>query len=338
MKEILALIPARSGSKSVKDKNIRLLAGKPMLVYSIEHAMKSKYISRIIVSTDSEEYAAIARKYGAEIPFLRPKELAGDFSLDIETFEHALNFLKKNEGYEPDLVVQLRPTYPVRNPKDIDHMIEMMLKDDSIDSVRCVAPAKEIAYKMWRETENGEIVPILTDIPEAYNMPRQKLPQIYYQNACIDVVKATVITQQHSMSGEKIMPYKLNHNYDIDTEEDFINAELAFKIMRGGNRFVFDIDGVLTANGENLNYEMALPNKKMIKVVNWLHDMGNEIILFTARGYKTGINWEKVTKIQMNGWGVNYDELKFGKPNADYYVDDKMLGVEALISIFDGMN
>lgn len=222
---VLAIIPARSGSKSVKDKNIRLMNGKPMIAYSIEHALSSKLINRVIVSTDSPVYADIARKCGAEVPFLRPDEISTDTSLDIEVFEHALNFLKDNEDYTPDVVVQLRPTYPIRNVEDIDKMITMLMEDDSLDSIRCIAPAKEIAYKMWFLNDDGTISPILTDIPEAYNMPRQELPKIYYQNACIDVMRPDVITRHHSMSGKKIKGYIMEHNFDIDTEEEFLNAE-----------------------------------------------------------------------------------------------------------------
>lgn len=222
---VLAIIPARSGSKSVKDKNIRMMNGKPMLAYSIEHALSSEKINRVIVSTDSERYGAIALKYGAEVPFLRPAEISGDTSLDIEVFEHALNFLKDKESYVPDVVVQLRPTYPIRNTEDIDRMVQMLADDLTIDSVRCIAPAKEVAYKMWRLGDDGIITPLLTDIPEAYNMPRQQLPKIYYQNACIDVVRTKVITQQHSMSGKRIKGYIMEHNFDIDTEEEFLNAE-----------------------------------------------------------------------------------------------------------------
>lgn len=223
--EVLAIIPARSGSKSVKDKNIRLMNGKPMLAYSIEHGLASEKINRVIVSTDSSRYADIALQYGAEVPFLRPKEISGDTSLDIEVFEHALNFLKEKEGYIPDIVVQLRPTYPIRRTEDIDRMIQLLIEDKTIDSVRCIAPAKEVAYKMWRMNDDGIITPLLTDIPEAYNMPRQQLPKIYYQNACIDVVRPSVITEQHSMSGKRIKGYIMEHNFDIDTEEEFLNAE-----------------------------------------------------------------------------------------------------------------
>ncbi len=334
MAKVLAVIPARSGSKSVKDKNIRLINGKPLLAYSIEHALASRYINKVIVSTDSEEYAQIAKEYGAEVPFLRPAEISGDDSLDIEAFAHALKELKENQDYIPDVVVQLRPTYPIRNIKDIDEMVSLILKDDSIDSVRCIAPAKEIPYKMWREMENGCIVPILTDIKEAYNIPRQKLPLIYYQNACIDVVKASVIMDKYSMSGDKILGYKMSHNYDIDTEEEFLKAEQYINLTIGGKKFVFDIDGVVAKFNENLDYASSKPNIKMINIINKLYDMGNTIVLFTARGYKTGIDWSKVTKDQMEAWGVKYNQLLFGKPDADYYIDDKMLAIEKLYEIF----
>lgn len=234
--EVLAVIPARSGSKSVKDKNIREIAGKPMIAYSIEHGLASKKINRVIVSTDSERYADIARQYGAEVPFLRPAEYAKDDSLDLEVFEHALQFLKETEGYVPDLIVQLRPTYPIRRIKDIDAMVEIMEKDSSIDSVRCIAPAKEIPYKMWLKEENNEIKPLMTNIPECYNMPRQKLPKVYYQNACIDVIRTSVITDRHSMSGKKIVGYEMDENFDIDTEEEFVRAAEFVAAQNDGER------------------------------------------------------------------------------------------------------
>ncbi|NLG04904.1 MAG: acylneuraminate cytidylyltransferase [Clostridia bacterium] len=334
MKEILAIIPARSGSKSVKDKNIRLIDGKPMLAYSIMHAKESNYITRIIVSTDSEQYGEIAKEYGAEVPFMRPAEYATDTATDYDVFSHALNFLKEKEGYVPELVVQLRPTYPIRNPKDIDAMVEKMLADPSIDSMRCIAPATEIAYKMWHLSEDGTISPIMKDIEECYNMPRQQLPKVYYQNACIDVIRTNVITQQHSMSGRKICGYQMTENFDIDTEAEFKRAEEYLKIKNGNKRFVFDIDGVIAGFRAGLDYAMAPPQTDMINVINHLYDLGNEIVLFTARGYVTGIDWTFVTRKQMQDWGVKYHELIMGKPNADYYVDDKMLDMNFLLRYF----
>lgn len=332
--EVLALIPARSGSKSVKDKNIRDINGKPMIAYSIEHGLRSEYVNRVIVSTDSKKYAEIARKYGAEVPFLRPEEFARDNSLDIEVFEHALKWLKEKENYVPDIVVQLRPTYPVRNVKDIDKMVEMMMADMTIDSVRCIAPAKEIPYKMWLKGENGQIHPLMKDMKECYNMPRQELPKAYYQNACIDIIRADVITEQHSMSGKRIIGYEMEENFDIDTEEEFARTAEYLRISSGGRKFVFDIDGVIAKIQKDLDYSLSEPDEKMVEIINKLYDMGNYIVLFTARGYVTGKDWSDVTKQQMERWGVKYHELKFGKPNADFYVDDKMISLERLRELF----
>lgn len=257
--KILAIIPARAGSKSVPNKNIREIAGKPMIAYSIEHALESKLINRVIVSTDSEQYAQIAKYYGAEVPFLRPAEYATDTALDYDVFFHALTWLKEHEGYQPDVVVQLRPTYPIRKAEDIDAMIQMLLDYPEADSVRSMAKAKEIPYKMWRlaDLEDGmekgniginyvkkaeaeknghinihkkRILPLMTDIPECYNMPRQQLPQVYYQNACIDVFRSRVVLENNSMSGNYILGYEMSENYDIDTEEDM---EKAIQAMKG---------------------------------------------------------------------------------------------------------
>jgi len=330
---ILAVIPARSGSKSVPHKNIRELAGKPMLAYSIEHAKKSSYINRIILSTDSMEYAKIGNEYGAEVPFQRPKEYSTDESLDFETFLHCMTYLKEEENYIPDIVVQLRPTYPIRNIQDIDNMISILMNHPEADSIRSIAPAKELAYKMWRKDDEGFITPIMKDIAEAYNMPRQKLPAIYYQNACIDVTRGKTILEQSSMTGKSIMGYEMNHNYDIDTEEELKKAEAFITMSKGSKRFVFDIDGVIANLSPNNDYNLAQPNYDMIKVINKLVLMGNEIVLFTARGYVTGTDWENITREQLSDWGVCYDKLLFGKPNADYYVDDKMLDMNKLKDI-----
>ncbi len=329
-KKILAVIPARSGSKTVIDKNIRLINEKPMISYSIQHAIESKYINRIIVSTDSIHYAEIAQQYGAEIPFIRPKEIAQDDSLDIEVFEHALNYLKEKEQYEPDIVVHLRPTYPIRNVRDIDNMIKLLLDNRNIDSVRCIVPIKDTPYKMWRKDSNGKLCPLLNDIKEAYNMPRQKLPQVYLQNACIDVIRTTVITEQHSMTGKEIYGYEMTENYDIDTEEDFLRAEQILSLSTGKKSYVFDIDGVIAKPNKSLEYGKSLPNIDIIHMINQLYDAGNEIVLFTARGYKTGIDWTQITREQMSQWGVKYTKLMFNKPAGDFYIDDHNLDINIL--------
>lgn len=226
---ILAIVPARSGSKSVVNKNIRLINNKPMMAYSIEHALNSKLINRVIVSTDSEEYAEIARQYGAEVPFIRPAEYATDTALDIDVFRHALTFLKETEGYEADIVVQLRPTYPYRDPADIDAMIQLMIDDPQTDAVRSVMLNEVVPHKMWYMADDNQITPILTDIPEAYNMPRQQLPKTYYQNGNVDVLRPANIFEMNSMTGKKIKGYEMKEMYDVDTEADFARVAAFMK-------------------------------------------------------------------------------------------------------------
>lgn len=333
-KNILAIIPARCGSKSVPNKNIRVLNGKPMLAYSIEHALQSKLINRVILSTDSIEYAEIGRSYGAEVPFIRPVKYATDSALDIDVFYHCLNYLKETEDYEADIVVQLRPTYPVRKVDDIDTMIELLIQNKDADSVRSMSLAKEIPYKMWKKGRDGTILPVISDLHECYNMPRQELPTAYYQNACIDVVRGDVILRRKSMSGNTILGYEMKDNFDIDTEEELQIATKRLEIEEGKKRFVFDIDGVIAKLESNNNYELSKPNEKVIDIINKLYEMGNYIVLFTARGYVTGKDWNIITSGQMKDWGVKYHELHFGKPNADYYIDDKSLELEQLLKLF----
>ena len=230
---MLALIPARSGSKSVPDKNIRPFAGKPMLAHSIEHAQAARCVDRVIVSTDSERYAEIARTYGAETPFLRPAELAADDSTDLVVFRHALDWLREHEHWRPEIVVHLRPTYPTRNPTDIDRVVDILRADEALDSVRTVAPAPATPFKMWLRGADGLLTPVVDRGDEAYNMPRQALPPVFLQNACIDAVRSRVILEQHSMTGRRIYGYVLEENLDIDTLEDLEVALASMETRHG---------------------------------------------------------------------------------------------------------
>src|SRR5512145_1145659 len=158
MTEILALIPARGGSKGIPRKNIRSFAGYPLIAWSIAAAKQSSLVTRVIVSTDDEEIAAVAHEWGAETPFLRPAELAQDKTTDLPVFEHALQWLEEHEGYRPEIVLQLRPTSPIR-PKDmLDRSIRILLNHADADCVRGVVPAGQNPFKMWRF--DGEEKPV----------------------------------------------------------------------------------------------------------------------------------------------------------------------------------
>src|SRR5512141_618335 len=179
MTEVLAIIPARGGSKGIPRKNIRDFAGYPLIAYSIAAARQAASVTRVIVSTDDEEIAAVARQWGAETPFLRPAELAEDKTTDLPVFEHALKWLEEIEGYRPEIVVQLRPTSPIRPMNMLDDAIQVLLDHEDADCVRGVVPAGQNPFKMWRFNGEGRpLKPLLevAGIAEPYNAPRQILP------------------------------------------------------------------------------------------------------------------------------------------------------------------
>jgi len=264
--EILAIIPARGGSKTVPRKNIQPLAGHPLIAYSIAAGLQAQRVSRVIVSTDDEEIAKISRSYGAEVPFLRPASLAQDETVDLPVFKHGLEWLAENEAYQPEIVVQLRPTSPLRPPDCVDSAIEIFLENNNRDSVRGVIPSGQNPYKMWRISSKGNLQPLLgNDFEEPYNMPRQQLPQTYWQTGHIDVIRASTILEKGSMSGDNILPLIMDPRYvgDIDTAKDHEHAQWILghsdlPLIRPGRKVrlipqkvelvVFDFDGVMTDN------------------------------------------------------------------------------------------
>lgn len=221
----LCIIPARGGSKSIPRKNLRPLGGKPLMAYSIEQALSSSLITRTIVSTDDSEIAEVAREFGAEVPFLRPAELAADTSTDLQLFQHALAWLAKTEGYVPDICVHLRPTHPIRRIEDIEQIIDILWRNPELDSVRSIAPAAETPFKMWFRGADGLLENAMqTSIKEAHSLPRQLLPEVFLQNASIDAVRTRVITETGSMTGKRIYGYLMETSFDIDTETDMDKA------------------------------------------------------------------------------------------------------------------
>jgi CMP-N,N'-diacetyllegionaminic acid synthase len=334
---VLAIVPARSGSKSVPGKNVLSFRGKPLLVHSIEHGLAARNVDRVLVSTDSEEYRALGIGAGAEAPFLRPAEFAQDHSTDIEVFDHALQWLEKNEGYRPEICVHLRPTYPTRTVQDVEKAVSILAADPTADSVRSVTPAPHTPYKMWRLTDTGTLRPLLGGPPEAYNLPRQVLPPVYLQNAAVDAVRARVIREQYSMSGSRILAYVMDRFHDVDDWAELAAAEreLPGGELPTGRTFAFDMDGVIATLVPDNNYLEAAPYAPAVDVVNRLHDAGNRIVIYTARGSMTGIDWTDITYDQLRRWGVRHHELRFGKPAADFYIDDRMISLASLQAWMD---
>jgi N-acylneuraminate cytidylyltransferase/CMP-N,N'-diacetyllegionaminic acid synthase len=224
-KEFLGLIPARGGSKSIPLKNIKPLLGKPLIAYTIEEALKSKYLDRIIVSTDDAQIAKISNEYGADVPFIRPKELAQDTSPTLPVIQHALMYLK-SEGYIPDFVVLLQPTSPLRQVKHIDEAIEKIL-DTNADSV--ISLTKSEIHPYWMCKLDGDKVYPFIDTGKK-SLRRQDLPIIYKLNGAIVVSKTEVILSGKSWQKQDIRAIIMDPIYsiDIDTPLDFYIAE---KIM-----------------------------------------------------------------------------------------------------------
>jgi YrbI family 3-deoxy-D-manno-octulosonate 8-phosphate phosphatase len=267
MTEILALIPARGGSKGIPGKNIRSFAGFPLIAWSIAAARQSEWVTRVIVSTDDPAIAAVAREYGAEAPFLRPAEISQDTTTDLPVFEHALKWLEDVEGYRPDVVVQLRPTSPIRPRAMLDDAIRILLDHADADCVRGVVPAGQNPFKMWKFNGEGRPLNALLEVEgirEPYNAPRQVLPPVYWQTGHIDAIRISTITQKKSLTGDVVYPLLIDPAYtvDIDTLPDWAKYEaVAYSglsmISPGNSRrsmpvtikmIICDFDGVVTDN------------------------------------------------------------------------------------------
>jgi len=244
---IYAVVPARSGSKGVKGKNIKEFCGKPLMAWAINNGVKSKYITRTFVSTDSEDYRKIALEHGAEAPFLRPAEISHDTATDFQLFEHFITWMKENDpNRQPTLLVQLRPTAPCTTTEMVDEAIEKFLKheEEGFDSMRSVTPADHEPFNMYF-TDFGEphrLKPIIPSthhrdddkhiIPEPQSVARQILPSIYWSNAYIDMFRPQTVTEQKSCMGARCLSFimKPEDCQDIDNAEQWARAEAAKKV------------------------------------------------------------------------------------------------------------
>lgn len=304
MTNILALIPARGGSKGIPRKNIRSFAGYPLIAWSIAAAKKSELVTRVIVSTDDEEIAAVARQWGAETPFLRPAELAQDKTTDLPVFMHALKWLEDVEGYRADIVVQLRPTSPIRPQTMVDDAIRILLNHKDADCVRGVVPAGQNPFKMWRF--NGEEKPLgqLLEVPgihEPYNAPRQILPPVYWQTGHIDAIRTSTIVDKESLTGNTIYPLVIDPKYtvDIDTPADWEKYEAVvyggLEVVSPGSPrrampatiklIVTDFDGVLSDGrvwvDENGKETVAASRSDSMRIKQ-MREIGIDVIILSS--------------------------------------------------------
>ncbi len=225
MNNILCVIPARSGSKEIRDKNIKKFVNKPLLAHTIKYAKSCKLINKTIVSTDSKKYAEIAKNFGAEVPFIRPKKYSSDSSQDIDFIYHALISCEKLFNVKYDLIILLRPTSPVRPKGLIEKGLKIMTEDPLASSLKAVVLSTEHPYRQWI-LDGNYIEGYEKDVYEPYNLPRQKLPRVYYSAGDLEIIRRKTIISK-SVSGKKIIPLILKKHevVDIDTENDWKNAE-----------------------------------------------------------------------------------------------------------------
>ena len=302
--EVLAIVPARGGSKGIPRKNIRLFAGYPLIAYSIAAALQAETVTRTIVTTDDEEIAEIARLHGAETPFLRPAELAADLTPDLPVFQHALAWLAGHENYHPGIIVQLRPTIPIRPPEIVDCAVRLLLDHPEADSVRGITLAHQTPFKMWLlEGEDKPIRPLTTvpGIDEPYNSPRQVLPAAYSHTGLIDTMRPETILKLNSMTGQTILPILFGPAYssDLDTPDDWRLAEerliCSSPVMVWPGRprrsmpekvqlLVLDFDGVLTDNRvwvDQDGREIVIASRSDSLGINLLRQAGVEAIVIS---------------------------------------------------------
>ncbi len=240
---IVAIIPARSGSKGVKNKNILEIGGFPLISYSIIASTLSKYIKKTLITTDSKEIANISKKFGADVPFLRPKRISGDKSTDIEYIQHAIKWFKQNNKKMPTHWVLLRPTTPYRDAKVIDKAIKKIIENHLATSLVSVHEFPESPAKMFGMKNNFLHGLSPFDPREEYfTLPRQAFPKTYFGNGYVDIIKTKTVLENNSMYGSNMLGFETDDIGEIDIKEDI--EKLKYKLK---NKKIF-IHDYLTKN------------------------------------------------------------------------------------------
>jgi len=234
--KVIALIPARCGSKRLPGKNVRKLAGHPLIAYTITAALDSEVFDSVMVSTDSEEYAQVARYYGAEAPFLRPAELAGDCSPDIDWLEYTLTRLR-DEGRTYGCFSILRPTSPFRLPNTIRRAWHAFVGEPGVDSLRAVEKCGEHPGKMW-VIRGNRMMPLLPFVSETTRQPwhssqYQSLPEVYIQNASLEIAWSRVVFEDRTIAGRVVVPFLTEGCEGLDVNRHY-DWELAEELVRNG--------------------------------------------------------------------------------------------------------
>jgi CMP-N,N'-diacetyllegionaminic acid synthase len=347
-KRILAVVPARGGSKGIPLKNLQTVNGRPLVALAGEAARAVGCIDRAVVSTDHLLIREAAREAGLDAPFLRPEELSGDRIGDLDVLTHALLATEADDGSRYDVVLMLQPTAPTRRP---DHVLATLRKliDEELDSVWTVSPTDLKAHPLKQLTVAADGRVDYFDRRGAAIVARQELEPVYHRNGVAYALTRQCLLEQRQLLGARAGAVIIDEPMaNIDTPGDLAKAQQllaegleptsavpggATAAARPVRRLVVDIDGVLAAASIDPDYGKAKPMRANIVALNALYDAGCEIVVYTARGSATGIDWADVTRAQLDGWGVRYHELRFGKPHADVYIDDRLLTLPLVLAM-----
>tara|TARA_X000000368_G_scaffold89332_1_gene68155 strand:+ start:569 stop:1324 length:756 start_codon:yes stop_codon:yes gene_type:complete len=220
--ECIAIIPARSGSKSIKDKNLALLGGYPLLAYSIAIAKLSPSIDRVIVSTDSKKYADLAKQFGAEVPFMRPEHLSLDHSTDYDFMSHAINWFDANETNTPEYWIHLRPTTPLRDISVIEQALDLIGKSSTSTALRSGHLSPESPFKWLRKNSQGFLTSLdgIDTNLDKYNNPRQEFPDVIIPNGYVDIIKSSFLRKQKLLHGNKVLAFETPYCNEVDAIEE----------------------------------------------------------------------------------------------------------------------
>ena len=346
MLKVIGFIPCRSGSKRIVDKNLSLFNSKSLIQNIYNKAELANCIDHIVVSTDSAEYLDSLSKGSKYLDIgLRSKKNSMDDSTDYDVLKEVLEKLK-SINLEFQYIIHLRPTYPALLKENIDHAFNFFQNEPKATSLKSVEKLDLYYQKCLIQDTHDSNKLIGLDGDErnyASSIPSQKCQNIYAQTAAIDIYKKDVI-KSGELWGNYCLKYEFgNVSADIDNYFDYPMAynaldqlDIKKKIKNGEQvEICCDIDGVLFSRTSNNQYDSAFPNIGIINLLTLIKNNGIKVVLHTARGSKTGKNWEEFTKKQLAKYDIPFDELKFGKPGSDFYIDDKSITMHQLKKMFN---
>ncbi|MGE0451528.1 MAG: hypothetical protein AB7Q29_18285, partial [Vicinamibacterales bacterium] len=332
-------------------KNVQPIAGRPLIAWTADVVRALPWVDRAVVSTDHLVIADAARQFGLDVPFLRPTGLSGDLVGDLDVLVHALEACEAADGSTYDVVVMLQPTSPLRSPDHVRSVVEKLLAE-KLDAVWTVSPTDSKSHPLKQLTIGQDGRLDYWDERGRSIVARQQLEPVYHRNGAAYAVTRSCLLDQGTIKGERTGAVVIEEPMvSIDTLDDLRRVESVL-LARSGDRtagvtedaptapalpaprrIVVDIDGVLAEAVIDLAYDQAGPIPANVSRVNALYDAGCHVVLFTARGSVTGQDWTAVTRLQLDRWGVRYHELRFGKPAADYYVDDRLISLSQALAL-----